>query len=132
MVFRGAKQNCRKDTAWKVLVFVVLLVLIFPTSYLSVFSPNARKYEPGKFWKGAQKFFWLNYITFLSAPAPPCVTFCHFFCQCYSSLREWCTFWRANIIIGKNRDKDIELTIIHKKNVDIFRERKRRKKESQG
>ena len=61
MIFRDAKINCRKDTAWKVSVFVVLLVLIFRTSYLSVFSPNARKYEPGKFRKGAQKIFdWIT------------------------------------------------------------------------
>ena len=44
--------------AWKVLVFGVFLVRIFPhsdwirrdTEYLSVFKPNMGKYGPGKLW----------------------------------------------------------------------------------
>ena len=45
-------------TTWKVCVFGVFLVCIFPhsdsirryTPYLSVFSPNVGKYEPEKLW----------------------------------------------------------------------------------
>ena len=51
------KRYCKRITAWKVSVFGVFLVRIFPhsdwiqrgdTEYLPVFSPNAGKYRPEK------------------------------------------------------------------------------------